>query len=99
MYLDSARMVGFGLLRGVAVYPHVDGRHSEKDLFEVVARYPDLLGIGIDENTALVLHDDQFEVMGVGRVMVFDSNSVGKKKYVTLTRGQRFDLRTLTTIR
>jgi len=99
MFLDSAQMVGFGLLRGVAVYPHVDARHSEKDLMEVIARHPDLLGIGIDENTAIVLHDDQFEVMGEGRVSFFDSKSVAKRKYLTLSSGQRFDLRTHTAIR
>jgi cyanophycinase len=99
MFLDPERLVGFGLLRDVAVYPHVSARHSEKDLMEVVARYPDLIGIGIDENTAIVLHDDQFEVMGRGRISVFDSNSVTRKKYLTLSRGQRFDLRTHTIIR
>jgi cyanophycinase len=99
MFLDPAQMVGFGLLRGVAVYPHVDARHSGKDLLEVVARYPELLGIGIDENTAIVVHDDQFEIIGEGRVGVFESNGVAKKKYLTLSKGQRFDLRRRTPIR
>lgn len=92
MFLDSARMVGFGLLRGVSVYPHFFARHAEKDLLEVVAHYPELLGIGIDENTAIVVHDNQFEVIGEGKVGVFDSNGVAKKKYLTLSKGQRFDL-------
>jgi cyanophycinase len=92
MFLDPERIAGFGLLRGVAVYPHFFARHAEKDLLEVVARYPELLGIGIDENTAIVVHDNQFEVISDGKVGVFDSNGVAKKKYLTLSKGQRFDL-------
>ena len=92
MFLDPARMVGFGLLRGVAVYPHVNARHSGKDLLEVEARYPELLGIGLDENTAIVVHDDQFEVMGVGQVGVFQGKGA-KQKPLMLSRGQKFDLR------
>lgn len=90
MFLDAARMVGFGLLRGVAVYPHFFARHAEKDLVEVVARYPEILGIGIDENTAIVVHNDQLEVISDGRVGIFERD---RKKYLTLTKGQKFDLR------
>jgi cyanophycinase len=93
MYLDPTRQQGFGLLRDVTVYPHVNARHSQRDLFEVVARYPELIGIGIDENTAIVLHDDQFEVIGDGTVSIFDKDGVAGKKYVTLSKGQKYDLR------
>ena len=89
MFLDPARMVGFGLLGGVAVYPHFFARHAEKDLVEVIARYPEILGIGIDENAAIVVHNDQFEVIS-GRVGIFER---ARKKYLTLSKGQKFDLR------
>lgn len=89
MFLDPARMVGFGLLRGVAVYPHFFARHAEKDLLEVVARYPELLGVGIDEGAAIVVHNDQFEVIS-GRVGIFER---ARKKHLTLSKGQKFDLR------
>jgi cyanophycinase len=97
MYLDTARSVGFGLLKDVAVYPHFFARRAETDLLEVVARYPALLAIGIDENTAIVVHEDQFEVIGEGKVGVFDKG-MGKKKYLTLSKGQRFDLKRRTVI-
>jgi cyanophycinase len=93
MFLDPARMVGFGLLRGVTVYPHFFARHAEKDLLEVVARYPEILGVGIDEGAAIVVHNDQFEVIGDGRVGIFESNNRAGKKYLTLSKGQKFDLR------
>jgi cyanophycinase len=93
MFLDAARMVGFGLLREVTVYPHFSERHSEKDILDVLARYPDLLGIGIDEGTAIVVHDDQFEVIGAEHVGIFDGKNGTKKKYLTLSKGQKFDLK------
>lgn len=92
MYLDAARTVGFDLLHNVTVYPHVDARHSEKDLYEVVGRYPQLIAIGIDENTTIIFHNDQFEVIGDGNVDVVDREGVARKKHVTLTKGQKFDL-------
>jgi cyanophycinase len=61
MFLDTARLVGFGLLRNVTVYPHLSARKAEQDVLEVVAHYLELLGIGIDEGTAIVVHDDQFD--------------------------------------
>jgi cyanophycinase-like exopeptidase len=67
-------------------------------MFKLLEMYPDLLGIGIDENKFIVLHGDQFEVGGDGRVSVFDSKSAAKKKYITLTKGQKFDLRKLSMI-
>jgi len=90
MFLDQTRLNGFGLLRNISIYPHLSARHAERDLSEVVRRYPEILVIGIDENTAIVVHHDQFEVMGAGAVTVFDS---AKKEYQVLRPGQRFDLK------
>ena len=98
MFLDSTRLVGFGWLRNVTVYPHLSARKAERDVAEVVAHYPELLGIGIDENTAIVVHDDQFEVMGAGKVVIFDGKTQSKKKVLTLSPGQKFDLKKRTAL-
>jgi cyanophycinase len=98
MYLDPTRTTGFGLLRNVTVYPHMAQRHSERDVVELLERYPDLLGIGLDENTAAVVHNDQFEVIGEGRVVIFENKNGSAKKYRILTKGQKFDLKTRTII-
>ena len=50
---------GLSLLRGVAVDQHVLKRNRHFDMLEIIARHPELLGIGIDENTALVVRGDQ----------------------------------------
>jgi len=50
---------GFGYLSNVAIDQHVTQRGRERDLSVVVAAHPGLLGIGIDESTALIVqgHD------------------------------------------
>ncbi|HEX8635532.1 MAG TPA: cyanophycinase [Pyrinomonadaceae bacterium] len=50
------------------------GRHGR--LISAVAQYPHDLGIGIDENTALVVRDDIFEVIGEGAVTVIDAGAL-----------------------
>src|SRR5690348_14985261 len=66
---------GFGFLRNSAIDQHVLTRHREDDLDPVIARYPKLLGIGIDESTAVVVHGDQFEVIGKSKVLIHDSKN------------------------
>ena len=99
MYLDPTRKQGFGLLRDVTVYPHVDARHSQKDILDAIGHFPELIGIGIDENTAVIFHDDQFEVIGDGTVSVFARDGAAPKKYATLSKGQKFDLKRRAVIR
>lgn len=95
--LDQAHLKGFGELRNVTVYPHFFVRKAQWQMSEIVALHPELLGIGIDENTGIVVHQDQFEVFGTGRVGIFESKN--PKKYLTLSRGQKYDLKNRTLIR
>ena len=65
---------GLGLFRGVIVDQHFVARQRENRLLSVVLEHPDLLGVGIDEATAVwVRPDGTFEVLGDGWVMVFDA--------------------------
>jgi cyanophycinase len=87
---------GFGYLRNVGIDQHVLRRNRHFDLIEVVEAHPELLGIGIDENTALVVQGDQAEVIGASYVLVYDNKStVGDGgKFYFLAPGDRFDLAT-----
>jgi cyanophycinase len=80
---------GFGLVPNSAIDQHVSERHREHDLEAVVATHPKLLGIGIDPNTIIVVHGDQFEVIGSGRVTITEA---GHPQY-SLPSGSHFDLR------
>ena len=63
---------GFGLLRGVGVDQHLLRRNRHFDMVEVIRARPELLGIGIDEDTAIVVRGDTFEVIGSGYVAIYD---------------------------
>jgi len=80
---------GFGFLPNSAIDQHVSERQREHDLESVVAAHPNLLGIGIDPNTIIVVHDDQFDVIGNGKVFITET---GHQLY-SIPAGSHFDLR------
>jgi len=67
---------GLGLVRNVIIDQHFAERGRFGRLFGAVAHNPRELGIGIDEDTALVLEDERFEVIGSGCVYVVDGAGV-----------------------
>jgi len=88
---------GFGLIQGAAVDQHVTARHREGDLDAVVVKHPDVLGIGIDQSTAIEVTNDGFGVLGVGHVFIHDgAEQPNGGHYYLMSAGDRFDLKTLT---
>lgn len=87
---------GFAFLRGVAVDQHVGARKRENDLQQVVARFPQLLGLGIDEATAIVVRGTRAEVVGKGLLYVHNGNEppAAGLAYFTLAAGEALDLST-----
>lgn len=65
--------VGFGYLKNVAIDQHVLVRNRHFDMFDILKAYPDLLGIAIDENTALVVHKDEASVLTGTYVLIYDN--------------------------
>ncbi len=65
---------GLGLFEGVIVDQHFVARRRLNRLISAVLEHPDLLGVGVDEATAVWVRPDRtFEVLGDGWVMVFDA--------------------------
>ena len=65
---------GLGLFDGVIVDQHFVARQRQNRLISVVLEHPELLGVGVDEATAVwVRPDGTFQVLGDGWVMVFDA--------------------------
>ena len=88
---------GLGFLRGVAVDQHLLTRHRENDLLQVIDKHPELLGIGVDESTAIVVQGDRFEVIGESKVAIYDPHhkpAPDGKRYFLLAPGAHFDMRT-----
>ena len=92
---------GFGYLRDVAIDQHVVARGREKDLIPVIDAHPELLGLGIDEDTALVVSGDRAEVIGSSQVLVYDHTRFGTgtdQRWFVLHPGDVFDLAARQTI-
>jgi cyanophycinase len=87
---------GFGFLKDVAINPHLTEAKRDAELVNVIDTYPNLLGIGLDEKAALVVQGDVFEVIGEGRVAIYDNKKHGGNWYYWLKPGDRFNLRTRT---
>jgi cyanophycinase len=65
---------GLGLFEGVIVDQHFVARKRHNRLVSVVLEHPELLGVGVDEATAVwVRPDGTFEVLGDGWVVVYDA--------------------------
>ncbi len=68
---------GMGLLEGVIIDQHFNQRGRIGRLLAAVAQNPNVLGIGIDEDTAMVVNKDlEFRVEGSGVVTVVDGRDI-----------------------
>ncbi|MFC1554936.1 cyanophycinase [candidate division KSB1 bacterium] len=94
--------IGFSFLKKSAIDQHIDARNRWNDLKEIILEYPDLIGIGISESTAIVVKKDEFEVIGRSKVAVHDYNQVfaysDSVHYTILNSGDRYDLKTRSVI-
>jgi cyanophycinase len=87
---------GLGFLPGVAVDQHFARRNRFADMAALVKTYPQLLGIGIDESTALIVHGHMGTVLGRGKVYFYDRNKPipeGGPDYEAVPAGGRYDLK------
>lgn len=65
---------GFGYIKNVAIDQHLLARNRQFDMFNILEKRPELLGIGLDESTAIIVQGNEFEVIGKSYVVVFDGS-------------------------
>jgi cyanophycinase len=101
---------GLGLLKNLVVDQHFEQRTRLGRLLAVVAQSPSLIGLGLDEDTAAIVYNDEtMEVIGRGSVTIVDGSLVVTDAFQTkghrpmmvsgailhsLPSGYRFDLQT-----
>jgi len=85
---------GFAFLTNVAVNPHLSEAMRQNELVTILDTHPQLLGIGIDEKAAIVVTGDSFQVIGNGRVAIYDNAKHDGNWFYWLDTGQSFNLRT-----
>ncbi|GAB4376672.1 MAG: cyanophycinase [Elainellaceae cyanobacterium] len=67
---------GLGFLLGAVVDQHFTQRGRLGRLLSAMLLEPRVLGLGIDENTAIIVSGDKFEVIGEGAVTVVDESGI-----------------------
>jgi cyanophycinase len=101
---------GLGLVRDAIIDQHFAERGRFGRLLGAVAHNPRVLGLGIDEDTAMVLENDAFSVIGSGAVYIVNGDTVSysniaeekRERPLTmfdvrlhvLSQGDSFDLKT-----
>ncbi|MCI0702162.1 MAG: cyanophycinase [Planctomycetia bacterium] len=86
---------GFGFLPGCAIDQHFFARKRTGDMSKLMKQYPQYLGIGIDEGTALIVTGSTAEVMGKSKVGFYDTKKKpdGEKDYEEVLAGEKYDLK------
>lgn len=96
--------VGMGFIKNIAIDQHTLARNRQFDMFEIIEKRPELLGIAIDENTAILVSSNQLEVMGQSYVMIYDGthwdqtqgkyvpNEAHQERFHVLRRGGKYNM-------
>ncbi len=97
--------VGLGFLSNVAIDQHLFARNRQFDLFEILHNKPELLGIGLDENTGIIVKGDLFTVFGQSYVAMYDGTRWSAERdtiyqlpdrslqFYLLNAGDKYDLK------
>lgn len=103
---------GFGFIKTAFIDQHFIKRKRLNRTISILLENPELLGIGIDESTCIIVNpDDTFEVLGENQVIVFDATdstnievdkngNLGAQniKMDILLSGNKFDLKSKSVI-
>ena len=92
---------GLGFLCGVAIDQHFAQRDRFADMAKLKRAFPQLLGIGIDEGTAIVVRKNIAEVIGAGNVAFYDRSPDSDEiaEYTSVASGDSYDLVKCQTLR
>lgn len=88
---------GFAFLRRSAIDQHINTRNRWDDIIPVIRKFPALLGLGLSEDTAIVVTGDTFEVIGAWKVAVHDNTRLyqpWEKPYYVLSPGDAYNMKT-----
>jgi cyanophycinase len=95
---------GLGFISNVAIDQHLFARNRQFDMFEILENRPELLGIGLDEDTGIIVEGDQFTVFGNSYVAIYDGTRwsaerdtiyqlpPGSRDFYLLREGEQYDM-------
>jgi cyanophycinase len=72
---------GLGMLSGIIIDQHFVRRSRYNRLISAIIEYPELIGIGIDESTAILVQGSRIEVVGESQVIVLTNPGKSQIRY------------------
>ncbi len=96
---------GLGFISNIAIDQHILTRNRQFDMFDILDNKPELLGVGVSENTAIVVKNHTFEVIGASYVSIYDGNFWSRegsnlknlpeknRRFYLLKAGDRYDMK------
>lgn len=90
---------GLGFLKNSVIDQHLLRRNREFDLVNLIEKAPQLIGIGLDEATAVLVQGDTLQVIGKSYVAIYDYTTIMKSANLSsgpfffLGEGQKYDLK------
>ncbi|MDT0557753.1 cyanophycinase [Ichthyenterobacterium sp. W332] len=88
---------GLGLIPELIIDTHFIKRGRFGRISEAVAQFPKLVGLGLAEDTGLIIKNNTFEVIGSGMVIVFDGRKIKHNNHKILREGTPMSLTNLKT--
>ncbi|MBK9760312.1 MAG: cyanophycinase [Flavobacteriales bacterium] len=84
---------GASLIQDVIIDSHFVERGRFSRLSQAVASNPNAIGIGLGEDTGVVITDaDMCETIGSGQVMIFDGHDISYSDYADVEEGEPFSI-------
>jgi cyanophycinase len=83
---------GMDFIMGTLIDTHFSQRGRHGRLITATAHYPQDMGIGIDEDTAMIVAANEFEVVGSGAVTVIDAGSITHTNLHELQKDEGLEL-------
>jgi cyanophycinase len=88
---------GLGLVPSLIIDTHFIKRGRFGRVSEAVAQFPHLIGIGLAEDTGMIIKNNKCRVIGSGMVIVFDGRRLTHNKHSILSEGTPMSLTGLRT--
>jgi len=87
---------GFGLVRDVIFDTHFVNRGRIGRLFQLIVSNPNVLGIGLEENTGLLFHGNKMEAIGPGMTIVVDGRFIKNSNLLQIRDGAPISIDNIT---
>lgn len=87
---------GLGLVEDIIFDTHFIERGRIARLFEIVVSNPAVLGVGLEENTALLIYKNKMEAIGSGMAVLLDGRKITNSNLLDCVNGAPLSIENMT---